>query len=118
MLTAIPSSGYQFSNWSGGASGSTNPLTLAMNANTSVTANFTAISITNLTITYPTDPNGQILVNFSCNQALTKGNVLVQVAVSQVGPCGIHYQAIMHLLRRAIICTRCHSRLTAIPLMC
>ena len=51
-----------------------------------IVASFTGLSLTNLTITYPTDPNGQILVNFSSNQALTKGDVLVQVAVSQAGP--------------------------------
>ncbi|OQP51812.1 cell wall-binding protein [Niastella yeongjuensis] len=40
-LTATPASGYVFSSWSGGASGSSNTTTVTMNANTSVTANFT-----------------------------------------------------------------------------
>jgi hypothetical protein len=40
-LTATPASGYVFSNWSGGASGSSTTTTITMNANTSVTANFT-----------------------------------------------------------------------------
>jgi len=39
-VTANPSSGWQFDNWSGALSGSTNPTTITMNANTSVTANF------------------------------------------------------------------------------
>ncbi|WP_052738920.1 InlB B-repeat-containing protein [Pontibacter korlensis] len=40
-LTATPQSGYQFSGWSGDASGSTNPLSVTMNADKSITANFT-----------------------------------------------------------------------------
>jgi hypothetical protein len=39
-LTAVPDSGWQFDNWSGDLSGSTNPTTITMNANKSVTANF------------------------------------------------------------------------------
>ncbi|THU39870.1 T9SS type A sorting domain-containing protein [Niastella caeni] len=40
-LTASPSSGYTFSSWSGGASGTSTTTSVTMNANTSVTANFT-----------------------------------------------------------------------------
>ncbi len=39
--TATPASGYSFSSWSGGASGTNASTTVTMNANTSVTANFT-----------------------------------------------------------------------------
>ena len=39
-LTANPYSGYTFSSWSGDASGSVNPITLAMNSSKSVAANF------------------------------------------------------------------------------
>ena len=39
-LTATPASGNTFLNWSGNASGSTNPLTITMNSNKSITANF------------------------------------------------------------------------------
>jgi uncharacterized repeat protein (TIGR02543 family) len=42
-LTATPATGYAFSGWSGAAAGSTNPLTLTVSGNSSVTANFTAI---------------------------------------------------------------------------
>jgi pectate disaccharide-lyase len=41
-LTATPASGYTFSSWSGGASGTSATTTVTMNANTSVTANFTS----------------------------------------------------------------------------
>jgi uncharacterized repeat protein (TIGR02543 family) len=41
QLTATASPGYSFTSWSGDASGSTNPLTISMNANKNITANFT-----------------------------------------------------------------------------
>jgi uncharacterized repeat protein (TIGR02543 family) len=41
-LQAVPNSGYTFSGWSGALTGTTNPATLVMDANKSVTANFTA----------------------------------------------------------------------------
>jgi len=40
QLTATPNSGYTFSSWSGDATGTTNPLTVNMNANKNITANF------------------------------------------------------------------------------
>ena len=40
-LTAIPAVGYNFANWSGGLTGSTNPATITMNSNKTITANFT-----------------------------------------------------------------------------
>lgn len=43
-LTATPSSGYLFTGWSGDASGTSNPLSLTMNANKNITANFSAVS--------------------------------------------------------------------------
>ena len=42
-LTANPNSGYSFSNWSGSVTGTTNPVTITMNAGKSVTATFTQI---------------------------------------------------------------------------
>jgi hypothetical protein len=47
-LTATPASGYQFTRWEGGATGSANPATVTMNANTNVTAIFTAIALIDL----------------------------------------------------------------------
>jgi uncharacterized repeat protein (TIGR02543 family) len=43
QLTATPSTGYTFTGWSGDATGSLNPLSVTMNANKNITANFTAI---------------------------------------------------------------------------
>jgi uncharacterized repeat protein (TIGR02543 family) len=39
-LKATPDSGYQFSGWSSDASGTTNPITITMDSNKSITANF------------------------------------------------------------------------------
>ena len=46
-LTAAANSGYTFSNWSGDASGSVNPISVTMNVNRNVTANFTTITVPN-----------------------------------------------------------------------
>ncbi|MHA4896016.1 ice-binding family protein [Pedobacter sp. PWIIR3] len=43
-LTAVPSAGYVFTGWTGDASGSTSPLTVVMNSNKVITANFILIS--------------------------------------------------------------------------
>ncbi len=43
-LTATPNSGYQFSNWSGGVTGTQNPITVTVNSNLTITANFTSTS--------------------------------------------------------------------------
>ena len=45
VLTATASAGYVFSSWSDDASGSANPLTVVMNANKNITANFTLIPV-------------------------------------------------------------------------
>jgi uncharacterized repeat protein (TIGR02543 family) len=42
-LTAMASNGYTFSSWSGDLAGSTNPATITMNGNQSVTANFSPV---------------------------------------------------------------------------
>jgi hypothetical protein len=42
VLSATANSGFTFSSWSGDASGSNNPITVVMNADKNITANFTA----------------------------------------------------------------------------
>ncbi len=44
VLTASPNANYEFTNWSGDASGTNNPVTITMNANKNVTANFSLIT--------------------------------------------------------------------------
>ena len=43
QLKAVPNSGYIFASWSGDATGTANPFMVVMDANKSVTANFTAL---------------------------------------------------------------------------
>ncbi len=43
ILTAIPGDGYEFSSWSGDATGTDNPLTVTMDSDKDITANFTPI---------------------------------------------------------------------------
>ena len=45
-LTATAASGYTFYNWSGDASGATNPVTLTIDGNKTVAANFSSTSVT------------------------------------------------------------------------
>lgn len=49
-LTATANSGYTFSGWSDDASGTTNPLTVTMNADKNITANFTTTQTGNGTL--------------------------------------------------------------------
>ena len=62
LLTATPNAGYVFSSWSGDATGSTNPLTVTMNANKNITANFTAIPANTFTLNV-TATNGTVVKN-------------------------------------------------------
>jgi uncharacterized repeat protein (TIGR02543 family) len=44
VLTATPDNGYEFTSWSGDANGSNNPLTVVMDSNKNITANFTQVN--------------------------------------------------------------------------
>jgi uncharacterized repeat protein (TIGR02543 family) len=50
VLTPTPATGFVFSSWSGDATGTANPMTVTMNANKNITANFTAIPIGSFTL--------------------------------------------------------------------
>jgi uncharacterized repeat protein (TIGR02543 family) len=63
-IEAIPSSGYQFSGWSRDASGTTNPLTLTMNKDYVVVANFSQISA-RYTLSVSVSPSGSGSVSLS-----------------------------------------------------
>ena len=62
QLTAAANSGYTFSNWSGDAGGSTNPISITINGNKTVTANFTANSYT-LALTINPAGSGSVVKN-------------------------------------------------------
>jgi hypothetical protein len=59
-VTATASSGFKFIDWSGDATGTNNPLTVTMNTNLNITANFAPAS-TNFTVTVITNGDGSVL---------------------------------------------------------
>ena len=81
QLTATPGSGWVFSSWSGDATGSSNPVSVTMNSNKSVTAHFTQNQYT-LTVTV----NGSGSVTKSPDQSTyTYGTVVTLTAVPSSG---------------------------------
>jgi uncharacterized repeat protein (TIGR02543 family) len=56
-LTATPAAGYHFVNWTGDITGTSNPVTVTMNSNKTVTANF---AINTYTVTASAGVNGSI----------------------------------------------------------
>ena len=68
QLTAVPGSGWAFSAWSGDLTGTTNPASLLMDANKSVTATFADVQGPSVTVTAP---NGAEVLNVGSNTSLT-----------------------------------------------
>jgi uncharacterized repeat protein (TIGR02543 family) len=62
-LTAVPDAGWQFDGWSGDLTGSTNPDTITMNANKTVTATFSQIPVQQYTLTVNTVGQGSVTLN-------------------------------------------------------
>jgi uncharacterized repeat protein (TIGR02543 family) len=62
VLTATPNVGYTFTGWSGDATGTISPLTVTMNANKNITANFTLIPLNTFTLNVIAN-NGTVLKN-------------------------------------------------------
>ncbi len=83
ILTATPNTGYVFSSWSGDASGSTNPLSVVMNANKTITANFTAI------VQPPVGPGSVNLGSAGSFSILTKAGISTTGITSVVGDIGV-----------------------------
>jgi large repetitive protein len=78
QLTASPASGWQFSNWSGNATGSVNPLTIVMDGNKTITANFTQL---------PTD--GQQVISFTLINSQTNADVMTITNGSTINIFGL-----------------------------
>ncbi len=74
QVTATPSSGWSFSGWSGDASGNTNPLSVTMNSNKTVTATFVQL----YTLTVAVNPAGSGTVTKSPDQATYTSGSQVQ----------------------------------------
>jgi uncharacterized repeat protein (TIGR02543 family) len=79
-LTATANAGYTFASWTGGATGTTNPVTITMDANKSVTANFTANTYTLTTTT----TNGTVTKSPS-KTSYTYGEVVTLTATANAG---------------------------------
>ncbi|MBK7319521.1 LamG-like jellyroll fold domain-containing protein [Candidatus Villigracilis affinis] len=62
QLTATPAVGWAFTNWSGGVTGISNPVSLTINGNTSVTANYTQIEYS---LTINTIGDGSVATDIS-----------------------------------------------------
>jgi uncharacterized repeat protein (TIGR02543 family) len=78
QLTAVPSAGWSFDHWSGYLSGSTNPTTLTMTANVTVTANFIQ---NHYTLSVIVDPVGSGTVSLNNSGPYLYGDV-VQLSAS------------------------------------
>jgi N-acetylneuraminic acid mutarotase len=87
-LTANANSGYAFSNWSGDASGSSNPVSVTMDGAKSVTANFTQNCYTLTTSASPSS-GGSVSANPApnCNSGTqyTHGTVVQLTATANTG---------------------------------
>jgi hypothetical protein len=77
-LTAIPASGWQLANWSGDASGSSNPLTLTVDSDKNILANFA-----------PTLPT-VVIPQISPGGGVFKKKVVVKLSCATTG-AAIHY---------------------------
>ena len=68
QLTAVPGTGWAFSAWNGDLTGNTNPASLLMDANKSVTATFTDVQSPIVAVTAP---NGGEVLNVGASTSLT-----------------------------------------------
>jgi len=76
ILTAIPNTGWTFSHWTGDFTGSTNPSTITMTTDKTITAHFISTSYCDWHLTITTKGNGFVTANplqdtYSCNQQVT-----------------------------------------------
>ncbi len=88
-LTATPNSGYSFSHWTGDASGGTNPITLTMNGNKTVTANFTQANVPDILVTPLTYDFGNVKVKKSKSGSFkvqNNGEANLTIAALIIGP--------------------------------
>ncbi len=83
-LTAVPDSGWQFDGWSGAVSGTTNPTTVTMDADKTVTATFSEIPVLEYTLTTSTVGNGSISLNPTGGTYL-EGTVVTLTATADSG---------------------------------
>lgn len=81
IVTAKANPGYNFTSWSGDASGSANPLTVTMNGNKQITANFTLIVV----IPTPTLGNAAKFGAFGGNAGITNQGLNTVINDGSIG---------------------------------
>jgi len=88
-LTAVSSTGYVFDHWSGDASGTNNPINVAMDGDQDVTANFSETTQPCYALTTATDPAGGGSVEANpapnCGSEYLEGTVVTVTAVANTG---------------------------------
>ena len=89
QLKATTTPGFTFNNWSGDASGSTNPITLTMDGNKTVTANFTVTNGPDILVTPLTYDFGNVKVKKSKSASFevqNDGKANLSIAALIMGP--------------------------------
>ena len=86
-ITATPSDEYEFTGWSGNASGSSNPLTIIMNGNINITANFSAIKYS---LTVSASNGGSV--------NLTEGDYSSQTSITLIASPDEGYSFVLSLI--------------------
>ena len=91
-LTATPSAGYAFTGWTGDTVTPANPITLAMTANKSVTANY---QIQSYTLTYTAGTGGQVVTEWDTvgSRGFSAGNAdFTSLAIASDGAPYVAYR--------------------------
>ena len=87
-ITATANAGYFFSNWSGNAAGTANPMSVTMDGNKTVTANFTA-NLVCYALTTSVNPSGGGSIGANpapnCGSKYTAGTVVQLTANANAG---------------------------------
>ncbi len=83
-LEATPTAGWQFDGWSGDLSGTTNPATLTMDANKTVTATFSEIPVNQFTLTVTTAGQGSVTLS-PAGGVYDAGTVVTVEAIADAG---------------------------------
>jgi uncharacterized repeat protein (TIGR02543 family) len=88
-LTAVSNTGYQFDDWSGDASGTDNPVSVAMDGDKSVTANFSETTQPCYALSTAVDPAGSGSVEANpapnCGSEYVEGTAVTVTAVANTG---------------------------------
>jgi len=80
-VQALPNSGYEFAQWSGDASGTSNPLTVVVNRDKTITANFRTKSVDSFTLNLNVYPQNSGKVRVKVNDQWTDWDYVHSIQV-------------------------------------